>query len=435
MNQATEPAHAREAVAPSDIAELLTDPRTAATPEKAHQAFAWLRENQPVSKIVVPDFDPFWIASRHADIMEIERQPDVFHNGDRATVLMQSASIKVVKDVVGSPNMTRSLVSMDGADHRMFRGLTQKWFMPANVKRLSEKLRGIAKIHVDRMFARGGECDFVADVALHYPLHVIMDILGVPEEDEPKMLMLTQQLFGARDPDMGRSAAAMTDPSQGARVFMAVLEDFYAYFGQINADRKKNPRDDLATVIAQAQIDGAPISDSDANAYYVLVATAGHDTTSASTAGAIWGLAERPDQLAKVKADPWLIDGLVDEAIRWVTPVRHFMRSATRDYEIGGVTIRKGEWIMLAYLSANRDEAVFEDPFEFRVDRIPNKQLAFGFGAHVCLGQHLARLEMRCLLEELLPRLDTLELAGEPAWSQSTFVSGPKRLPIRFTGR
>jgi cytochrome P450 len=125
----------------------------------------------------------------------------------------------------------------------------------------------------------------------------------------------------------------------------------------------------------------------------------------------------------------------VDEAIRWVTPVRHFMRSAMQDYEIGGVTIRKGEWIMLAYLSANRDEAVFDDPFAFRVDRIPNKQIAFGFGAHVCLGQHLARLEMRCLLEELLPRLDSLELAGEPAWSQSTFVSGPKRLPIKFSGR
>jgi cytochrome P450 len=285
------------------------------------------------------------------------------------------------------------------------------------------------------MFARGPECDFVADVAIHYPLHVIMDILGVPEADEPTMLRLTQQLFGARDPDIGQSADAMRDPRAGAQVFLSVLEEFYVYFGRINAERKRDPRDDLATVIANAEIDGATISDNDANAYYVLVATAGHDTTSASTAGAIWALAERPDQFAMVRADTRLIDGLVEEAIRWVTPVRHFMRSATCDHAINGVTISQGDWVMLAYLSANRDEEAFEDPFEFRVDRAPNKQLAFGYGAHVCLGQHLARLEMRILLEELLPRLDTLELAGEPAWSQSTFISGPKRLPIRYSGR
>jgi cytochrome P450 len=283
------------------------------------------------------------------------------------------------------------------------------------------------------MLSRNGACDFVADVALHYPLHVIMDILGVPEADEGKMLLLTQQLFGARDPELSRAAESMNDPKTALGVFQAVLSDFFTYFRQMTSDRRANPRDDVASVIANAVIDGRPISDHEANSYYVLVATAGHDTTSASTSGAVWALAERPDQLAKVKADPSLIPSLVDEAIRWVTPVKHFMRTAMSDYVCRGTTIKAGEWVMLSYMSANRDEEVFEDAFSFHADRVPNKQLAFGYGPHVCLGQHLARLEMRILFEELLPRLKTIEIAGEPKWTQSSFLSGPKRLPIRFT--
>lgn len=174
------------------------------------------------------------------------------------------------------------------------------------------------------------------------------------------------------------------------------------------------------------------MAERETNDYYVLVATAGHDTTSASTAGAMWALAERPDLLEQVQVNPELISKVVDEAIRWTTPVKHFMRTATQDYVLRGQTIRKGDWLMLSYLSGNRDEEIFDSPFEFRLDRDPTKQVAFGYGVHVCLGQHLARLEMRILLEELLPHIKSLRLAGTPAWSQSTFVSGPKRLPIQF---
>ena len=167
--------------------------------------------------------------------------------------------------------------------------------------------------------------------------------------------------------------------------------------------------------------------------YYVIVATAGHDTTSSSTAGAVWGMCQYPETFAQVKADPSLIPALVDEAVRWTTPVKHFMRSATEDTEIAGQKIAKGDWLMLCYPSGNRDEAVFDAPEEFRLDRGPNKHLAFGYGAHLCLGQHLAKMEMRILFEELIPRLQSLELAGEPAMSYGNFVGGPKRLPIRFT--
>lgn len=421
------------AKAPAEIAARVANPASYADPQALHRDFSWLRANLPLSYAEPPNYDPFWVVTRHADIMEIERQPEIFRNGDRSTVLLAAPMADAVEQAKGCPHLTRSMVNMDGPEHRSYRSLVQSWFMPGNVKKLTDEIRVIARAHADRMLQRDGECDFVADVALHYPLHVIMSILGVPEQDEQRMLLLTQQLFGARDPELSRKAEAMADPATAIKVFESVIGDFHGYFSKISEQRRQSPSDDLATIIANAIIDGRPIDETAANDFYMLVATAGHDTTSASTAGAIWALAERPDLLARVKADPSLMPALVDEAIRWVTPVKHFMRTASRDHEVAGQTIREGDWVMLSYMSANRDEAVFDEPSTFRLDRPANKQIAFGYGPHLCVGQHLARLEMRILLEELLPRIETLELAGEGTWTQSTLVSGPKRLPIRFT--
>ncbi|MFA5122391.1 cytochrome P450 [Zavarzinia sp.] len=259
-----------------------------------------------------------------------------------------------------------------------------------------------------------------------------MEILGVPAKDEARMLQLTQELFGPQDPDQARTLLSAMDIEQIVMMLQATVADFEAYFRVISEDRRKHPRDDLATVIATAMVDGKPMSDLESMSYYIIVATAGHDTTSSSTAGALWALAENPDQFALVKQDPTLVPGLVDEAIRWTTPVKTFMRSATEDTELAGRKIAKGDWLMLCYASGNRDEAVFEDPFAFRVDRKPNRHLAFGYGGHLCLGQHLAKMEMRLLFEALLPRLKSLELAGEPRMSEANFVNGPKSLPIRF---
>jgi len=281
------------------------------------------------------------------------------------------------------------------------------------------------------MAAKGGECDFVREVALHYPLHVVMEILGVPESDEPRMLMLTQELFGAADPELSRSPGAAAVPGDISSI-QAVLADFYQYFATISADRRANPRDDLATVIATSQVDGRAISEFEAMSYYVIVATAGHDTTSSTTAGAMWALCENPDQFAYVKGDLSRVPGFIDEAVRWATPVKTFMRSATANTQVGGQAIAKDDWLMLCYASGNRDETVFDEPDRFRADRKPNKQLAFGYGAHLCLGQHLAKMEMRVLFEELLPRLKSVELAGKPRMSEALFVNGPKSLPIRF---
>ena len=270
----------------------------------------------------------------------------------------------------------------------------------------------------------GGECDFVTDVAVHYPLYVILSILGLPEEDFPRLLKLTQELFGAADPEMARG----TTPEE----LMQTLQDFFQYFVALTEDRRAHPTDDLASVIANAEVNGAPIGIFEAVSYYVIVATAGHDTTSSSIAGGLHALLQHSDQLDRLMGDPGLVTTAVDEMIRWVTPVKQFMRTATDDYVLRGVPIAAGESVLLSYPSANRDEEVFEHPGRFDVGRNPNKHVAFGFGAHYCLGAQLARMEGRAIYNELIPRLKSIELAGEPSYMQTLFVGGPKHLPIRY---
>jgi cytochrome P450 len=418
-------------IIPREVAETIVDPRAYAD-GRIYESYAWLRANNPLGVAQPEGYDPFWVVTRHADILEISRQNDLFHSGDRETVITnKEAGDRVRKLTGGSPHLVRSLVQMDAPDHPKYRALTQAWFMPRNIEGLDQRIRSIARASVERMAAKGGECDFVREVALHYPLHVVMEILGVPEEDEPRMLMLTQELFGATDPELGRTRGAKAERGDISSI-REVLADFYQYFAAISADRRANPRDDLATVIATSQVDGRAISEFEAMSYYVIVATAGHDTTSSTAAGAMWALCDNPDQFAYVKQDLSRVPGFIDEAIRWATPVKTFMRTATADTELRGQPIAKGDWLMLCYASGNRDEAVFDEPDRFRADRKPNKQLAFGYGAHLCLGQHLAKMEMRILYEELLPRLKSVELAGSPRVSEALFVNGPKSLPILF---
>lgn len=364
--------------------------------------------------------------------MAVSRQNDLYHNGDRPTTLFDQATESRAREMTdGSPHLVKTLVQMDAPEHPKFRALTQGWFMPANIRKLEAHIREIAREAIDGMAAMGGECDFVQDVALRFPLHVIMQILGVPREDEPRMLRLTQELFGAQDPDTVRivaqaSAAAYAEATQ------AVLQDFYAYFAKISEARIEAPQDDLATVIANARIAGEPINGLEQLSYYVIVATAGHDTTSSSLAGGLAQLAANKDEFAKVKGGQSLIPSLVEESICWSTPVKHFMRSATADTDLGGQRIARGDWLMLCYASGNRDETVFDEPWRFKADRSPNRHLAFGYGAHLCLGQHLAKMELRIFWEELLPRLSWLELGGEPSMVAASFVNGLKTLPIRF---
>ncbi|MBB5705652.1 cytochrome P450 [Sphingopyxis panaciterrulae] len=421
-------------ILPEEVAAAVIDPTAYAAWEPLHERLAWARANMPLGVAENPTHDPFWLVTRHADIMAVGRDPQRFANGVRPTVLTDRDGEALARAATpgGDGHLIRSLVQMDAPDHMKYRLLTQGWFLPKNLRIVENRIREIARETVEHMLSLGRECDFARDVAAHYPLRVIMDILGVPAQDEPRMLMLTQQLFGSTDPELNRGREAIKSTEQAIAMLHYVIADFESYFRELTADRRANPREDIATVIANATIDDGPIPDRELAGYYMIVATAGHDTTSASTAGAMMELAKTPELFARFRDAEADKAGLIEEAIRWSTPVQHFMRSAREDVELGGQTIRAGDWLMLNYVSANRDEAVFADPFAFDPDRAKNQQIAFGFGAHVCLGQHLARMEMRILMEELLPRLKRVELAGEPARVESVFVGGLKRLPIRF---
>ena len=407
-----------------EIDNALVNPTSWADEQGIHEQLAWLRANDPIRFLSPEGFDPFWSVARYGDIKTVEQHKRIFINDPRPT-LGPKGMDEMIQQITGRRHLVRSLVQMDDPDHMKYRTLTQGWFMGTNLRKLQSRIDELAAQYVDRLGDLGGECDFVKDVAIWYPLRVIMSILGVPEEDEALMLKLTQELFGSSDPDNQRSF----EPED----FFQVVADFESYFRDLTLQRQKQPTDDVASLIANAVVDGKPLPEHDANGYYIIIATAGHDTTSASTAGGLLALTDNPEQMAALRADTeGLMPTAIDEMIRWVTPVRHFMRTATEDFDLAGTTIREGESAILWYPSANRDEAVFDAPFEFRVDRRDAKQLAFGFGAHVCLGQHLARMEMSALFRELLARVDHVELAGEPRYVESTFVGGLKSLPIRY---
>lgn len=411
------------------------DPASYAQWDGLLDLFDTLREEAPVARVESPDgiHPPFWLVSRYDDVMRISKDNATFLNNPQTVVFSLTEGIEFAKSLTGgSPHLVASLVTFDAPIHMKYRRLTQEWFMPKNLRGVEEEIRTLAQATVQRLVDAGPEADFVKLVSAPYPLHVVMQILGVPEEDEARMLMLTQQMFGGQDEELSGSGMAAMTPEQITQLVAGAVKDFEAYFARLTAEKRANPTGDVASTIANATVDGEPLNDRDMMGYYIILAAAGHDTTSASTAGAMLALARDPAQFARVKADRSLLPGIVEEAIRWTSPVQHFMRTAAEDTEVGGQAIAKGDWLMINYVAANHDPAQFPDPRRFDAARHPNRHLAFGAGAHQCLGLHLARLEMRILFETLLDRIDSVELAGEPARAKSTFVGGLKTLPLRF---
>ncbi|MGH2726656.1 MAG: cytochrome P450, partial [Actinomycetota bacterium] len=400
-------------------ATIFTQPEAYADPEGWHAVADRLRREDPVCRIEAPDFPAFYAVTRHADVIEVERQPERFLNTARSVLSPLSRP--------GPDSMVKTLINIDGEEHRAYRGMTNDWFKPGNIRRSFEpRIRDLARKYVDRMAELGGACDFALDIARFYPLQVIMSILGVPESDEPLMLDLTQKIFGADDPDFGGARTPET--------LQAVIGQMIQYFTAVTADRRAHPGEDLASVIANAKFpDGRPLDDAGTVGYYAIVATAGHDTTSSTLAGGLEALIRNPEQLALLQREPARIDNAVEEMIRWVTPVRHFLRYAEEDYALRARRIAKGDGLLMSYLSANRDEEVFSDPLAFDAARAnASSHLAFGTGVHFCLGANLARMELRTFFRELLPRLEWLELAGPAEYTAATFVGAPKRVPIRY---
>src|SRR6478609_124753 len=402
-----------------EAAKVFADPTAYANERGLHAALTHLRANAPVSWVDVPGYRPFWAITKHADIMAIERANGLFTNSPRP-VLMTAES-----DALQAGVGISTLIHMDDPQHRVVRAIGGDWFRPKAMRAMKLRVDELATRYVDHMAAAGPECDFVQEVAVNFPLYVIMSLLGVPEEDFPRMLQYTQELFGNDDAEFGAGA-----PKEDQ---LGVLLDMFGYFNAITASRREHPTEDLASAIANAKIDGEPLPDVDTVSYYVIIATAGHDTTSATISGGLQALIEHPDQLRRLQDDPGLIGLATEEMIRWVTPVKEFMRTAREDTTIRGVPIAEGDSVLLSYASANRDEEVFDDPFSFDVGRDPNRHNAFGYGVHFCLGAALARMEVNSFFSELVPRLESVEVAGDPQHIATIFVGGLKHLPIRYS--
>ena len=404
-----------------EAGRVFATPKAYADEPKLHAALTHLRANAPVSWVEVPSYKPFWAITKHADIMDIERANNVFTNYPRPVLV--TAEDDERQAAVG----VRTLIHMDDPQHRGVRAIGADWFRPKAMRALRNRADELAKVYVDKMAAIGPECDFAQQVAVNYPLYMIMSLLGVPESDFALMLKLTQELFGSDDDEFKRGA-------DGGDQMSALLEMF-EYFTALIASRRENPTEDLASAIANATIDGEPLSDIDTISYYAIIAAAGHDTTSATISGGMLALIENPDQHRRLAADLDLMPLATEEMVRWVTPVKAFMRTAVEDAMVRGVPIAAGDSVLLSYVSGNRDEDVFDDPFRFDVTRDPNKHIAFGYGVHFCLGAALARMEVGSFFSELLPRLESVELAGDPQHVATTFVGGLKHLPIRYSLR
>lgn len=404
-----------------ESAALLATPTAYADEPRLHAGLAELRRHNPVAYVDVEDYHPFWAITKHSDILAVERDDELFTNGPRPVLAKKEG------DQFQADTGVNSLIHMDGNEHRTMHAIAVEWFRPKAMRAMKLRVDDLVRSHLDAMRDRAGEAevhDFVQETAVHYPLYVIMSLLGVPEADFPLMLKLTQELFGSGDDEFKRGQTL----ADVAPVLMEIFEHFTA----LTAARRETPTDDLGSAIANARVDGELLSDLDTLSYYLIVATAGHDTTSATISGGMQALLANPDQLRRLRDEPALMPSAVEEMIRWVTPVKAFMRTAAADTTVRGVPIAAGESVLLSYVAANRDEEAFDEPDRFDIAREPNKHVAFGFGVHFCLGAALARMEINSFFTGLLPRLVSMEPAGDPQWMATTFVGGLKHLPVSY---
>jgi len=404
----------------------LIDPHGYGRHGPPHDTWTKLRRESPVHWCDTPAVEPFWAITRHEDIRRISKNPTDFLS--EPGIVPMRAEDRAFREGNEGFGAMRVLIETDPPIHRDLRQVASGWFTPRALGRLDAAIDASARNLVDRLAGETGEgeCDFATDVAAAHPLRILSTILGIPREDEARVLRLTNQLFAADDPDLRREG------QDRQTALMELGLELAQFFGGIIEDRRANPRDDLATVLATGRIGGEPMSPMDTLGYFLITFTAGHDTTKNALAGGMRALVEHPGELAKLRRDPDLVPSAVEEIVRWTSPVNFMKRTAARDVELRGKKIRAGDALVMFYASANRDEDVFEDPFSFRVDRRPNPHLGFGIGEHFCLGAHLARRSQRALFRELARRLEWVELAGRPVQIEASFVVGLKHLPIRY---
>ena len=382
-----------------------------------HAEWMWLRRHAPVFWYNRPNVEPFWAVTKHADIIEISKQPELFLNAPRLAVF--------TLDLPPPPEGTvRHLLNMDPPEHASYRRLASGWFTPRAIRGMDEKVARVTHEVLDAA-AEKSAGDFVQDISARITIAVIAEMLGVPREDWDLLFRWTNEIIAPQDPEFQKGHTA-EETINRARI------EVFAYFDDLVARRRAEPSDDIVSVIANGRLKDAPLPTMELLSYYFLLVVAGNETTRNAMTGGLLAFLEHPAEWQKLRADPALVDRAVEEIVRWTTPVIQFSRTATRDYTIRGTTVRKGQAVCLFYASANRDEDVFADPFAFRVDREPNPHIGFGIGEHVCLGAHLARLELRHAFAQLRQRLERCELAGAVERVRSSFVGGIKHAPMTW---
>jgi cholest-4-en-3-one 26-monooxygenase len=380
-----------------------------------HELFARLRHEAPIyrhSRVEADQPESFWVLTRHADVVRTSRIFEMYSSYRKGCLLYEERP---------DLELARMLIDLDPPEHTRLRMLVSRAFTPRAVRSLDGHFREVTGRILDTTL-QAGTFDFVTDVAAELPLIAIAELLGVPVEDRHKMFEWSNRMIGTSDPEYSSG-----DPNDGA----SAMAELYMYANQLAAERKLDPRDDLITTLLTAEGDDA-LSEHEFDLFILLLSVAGNETTRNAISHGVLAFMEHPDQWAALRADPGLLDSAVEEVLRWASPVMHFRRTATVDIEVHGEHIAEGDPVVMYYISANRDEDVFADPYRFDVTRTPNPHVAFGGGGpHFCLGAQLARLEMRIMFEELLARVESVALAGDVSRLRSNFINGIKHLPTR----
>jgi cholest-4-en-3-one 26-monooxygenase len=381
-----------------------------------HEMFARLRREAPVCRHEQPGATPFWAITRYRDIVSVSRDWATYSSERRGALLGEPP-----EEALATQRLM--MLNMDPPRHSKLRALVNKGFTPRQIGQLTEPVRRVCNELVDAIAARG-TCDFVTEIAAELPLQVIAELLGIPQADRHQVFEWSNTMVGSDDPEW----RGTPEDSQNAAMAM------YGYANELVEQRKDSPRDDLVSVLMQAEVDGERLTEMEFDLFFLLLAVAGNETTRNLISGGMLALFQHPDERRRLSEDRSLLDTAVEEMLRWVTPVMQFQRTAQRDTEVAGVRIAEGERVALYYVSANRDETVFDEPMRFDVGRSPNEHLTFGAGGpHFCLGNSLAKLEIRTVFDVLLDRLPDLELAAPPRKLRSNFLNGIKSMPVQFT--
>ena len=384
--------------------------------------FTVLRAEDPVHWTPEADGPGFWSITKHADLQRINRDHESFSAETGGITLFEPSS-----EDDGSIDMRgKMMVMTDPPRHTRYRLLVNKGFTPRMIGLIEQHLAYRAELIVDQVIERGS-CEFVTELAAELPLQAIADIMGVPQEERHLLFDWSNRLVGSDDPEYNK------DPDNSAHALTAATE-LYLYANALGEARRVDPRDDIVTRLINAEIDGDKLTSEEFELFIMLLAVAGNETTRNATAHGMHAFMTYPDQFAKLRANPELLPSAIEEVLRWSSPVLYFRRQATVDVQIRDKQIKAGDKIAMWFVSGNRDEEVFDDPFTFDIERTPNEHIAFGGGgAHFCLGANLARLELRLLFEQLAKRTPDMRIAGEVERLRSNFIGGIKHIPVEFT--